>query len=292
MFKHCLFCTDFSDGFQRFASHIKDLYQSGLRKFVFLHTVSVWEDEHLAGVDQQKIQEAKDYLAAQLQDVPADVEVKIEVSLLRYLDKIHQLIEQEAIDLIIVGMTVKNNLEVTLFGSHTLALVRSTAVPVMILRPQVISTFTTEEIALRSQHLWQHLLVPFDDSPAGQYLIENLTNKLAAGNDNNYVSSCRLLWVVEENPRNPTLVENRVAMATEKLGGLAEILKAYVPQVYTEVRMGNPLTEILDAAFVYDTSAIAVGSYRKTILDWTVPSVADDIVRQSWFPILFLSPAR
>ena len=289
MFQHCLICTDFSDGLQRFASFVADLSQTGIRKFVFLHTISVWEDEHIANIDSHKLEEAKTYLQSLVKDVPAGVEVKIEVSSIRYLDQIHQLIEHEAIDLILVGMPVSSDLENKLFGSHTLALVKATDVPVMILRPQLISTYTFEELSLRCQHLWQHLLIPFDDSPAGRYMIQGLKQRLS-NHPNHRVESCHFLWVLEDGIRRPELLAARQSEAETKLAELQTDFAQFVPHCTTEVRSGNPLHEIVDTAFIKDTSAIAVGSFRKNLLDWAVPSVADSILNRSWFPLLFFSP--
>ncbi len=151
-----------------------------------------------------------------------------EVSPLRYLDKIHQLIEREEIDLIITGMPVRNNLEAKLFGSHTIDLIRSTSVPVMVLRPQLISTYTREEVDLRCQHLWQHLLVPFDDDPAGRYLLEQIKTALTREANHN-VKSCRFLWVVEDAVRNADLLKNRQEMAQTKLSEVVTMFSGLIP---------------------------------------------------------------
>ncbi|MGA1622016.1 MAG: universal stress protein [Synechocystis sp.] len=289
MFQHCLICTDFEDGLQRFASFVADLAQTGIRKFIFLHTVSVWEDERLTNVDSHKLEEAKAYLQSLIKDVPVDVEVKIEVSSVRYLDQIHQLIDTEAIDLIMVGMPVSSDLENKLFGSHTHELIKSTEVPVLILRPQLISTYTFEELSLRCRHLWQHLLIPYDDSPAGRYMLEGLRQRLAANPDHR-VESCHFLWVVEDGVRRPEIQTLRQSEAEAKLAELQTEFAQWVPQCTTEVRAGNPLHEIIDTAFIKDINAIAVGSFRKGLLDWAVPSVADSVLNRSWFPLLFFSP--
>jgi nucleotide-binding universal stress UspA family protein len=289
MFQHCLICTDFSDGLQRFASFISNLSRTGISKFIFLHTVSVWEDERIANIDSNKLEQSKAYLQSLIKEVPAEVEVKIEVSSVRYLDQIHQLIKREAIDLILTGMPVRSDLENKLFGSHTLSLAKSTEVPVMILRPQLISTYTSEELSLRCQHLWQHLLVPFDDSAAGRYVINCLKQRLEKSSDH-AVQSCRFLWVVEDAARRPEVMALRQSEAQKKLNELEAEFSPLIPQVSTEIRLGNPLPEILDAAFVNDISAIAVGSFRANLLDWTVPSLTDNILGRSWFPLLFFSP--
>ncbi|MBE9196138.1 universal stress protein [Synechocystis sp. LEGE 06083] len=289
MFKHCLICTDFSDGLQRLAGFVEELSLCGISKLIFLHTVSVWEDEHLANVDESKLKEAKIYLESLVGQVPAGVEVKVEVSSVRYLDLVNQLVEREAIDVIINGMPVRSNLESKLFGSHTLSLAKSTKVPVMILRPQLITTYTVEEMALRCQHLWRNLLVPYDASSAGNYLVERLKTSLEKAPPGK-VQSCYFLSILEDGIRRPELMENRRQEAEEKLAMLKQEFSSLVPDIVTEVRHGSPVQEILDTAFVNDITAIAVASHRTTLLDWTVPSLTDNILNRSWFPLLFFSP--
>ncbi len=289
MFKHCLICTDFSDGLQRLAGFVEELSLCGIRKLIFLHTISVWEDEHLANVDEGKLKEAKVYLESLVTNVPEGVEVKVEVSSVRYLDLVNKLVKEEAIDVIINGMPVRSDLESKLFGSHTLSLAKSTEVPVMILRPQLITTYTVEEMALRCQHLWRNLLIPYDTSTSGRYLIEQLKRvleKAPAGK----VESCYFLSVVEDGIRNPELLENRRREAEADIAKIKEEFSSLVPNIETEVLHGNPIQEILNAAFVNDITAIAVASRRASLLDWTVPSLTDNILNRSWFPLLFFSP--
>lgn len=289
MFKHCLICTDFSDGLQRLAGFLEELSLCGIRKLIFLHTVSVWEDEHLANVDEGKLKEAKVYLESLLTKVPEGIEVKVEVSSVRYLDLVNKLVKQEAIDVIINGMPVRSNLESKLFGSHTLSLAKSTEVPVMILRPQLISTYTVEEIALRCQHLWRNLLVPYDASSSGKYLIQQLKKSLE-NPPGGQVQSIHFLSILEDSPRQPELLDKHRRDGEANLAQLKEEFRDLVPTIITEVRQGSAIQAILDAAFINDITAIAVASRRASLLDWTVPSLTDNILNRSWFPLLFFSP--
>ena len=59
-------------------------------------------------------------------------------------------------------------------GSTSNALARQTEQPLTIIRPQLITTYTKEELALRCQHLWRYLLIPYNDSKAANYLIEQI----------------------------------------------------------------------------------------------------------------------
>ena len=69
-------------------------------------------------------------------------------------------------------------LETRLFGSITISLTKVTSLPLMILRPQLISTYTEEELSLRCQHLWRYFLIPFNDENNDYYLIENSSTNL------------------------------------------------------------------------------------------------------------------
>ncbi len=291
MFQHCLICTDFSDGLQRFTRFVEALAQTGLTRIVFLHTVSVWEDEHIVCIDESKLNVAKEQLSSSLVNIPTGVEVKVEVSSQRYLDHIQQVIERDAIDLIITGMAIRSNLESKIFGSHTLAIAKATEIPILVLRPQLISTYTTEELTLRCQHLWQHLLIPYDDSPAANYLLTRLKQRFKES-PHLTVKSCRLLWVVEDMARQPELMAERMRQAEQKLGQIKIELEGFGLKVTTDVRSGNPLKQVLDVAFVEDISAITIANYRSNLLDWAVNSLADNILVQSWFPVLFYSPRR
>jgi len=64
-------------------------------------------------------------------------------------------------------------------------------------------------------------------------------------------------------------------------------------QVNTEVRLGDPYTEILDAAAEFDISAIATASDRLgKLIELPVGSFASELMRRSWYPILFFPPPR
>ena len=47
------------------------------------------------------------------------------------------------------------------------------------------------------------------------------------------------------------------------------------------------------AALDFDISAIAIATdYRNSLLQWTVRSFANDMMRSSWFPVLLFSPKK
>ncbi|MGK7944998.1 MAG: universal stress protein [Microcystaceae cyanobacterium] len=292
MFQRCLICTDFSDGLFRLVNFIPQLASSGLKKIVFCHSVSVWEEGKVARVDEEKIAEAQNRLSPALQSVPEGVEVKIECPSGQPVESILKIIETEEIDVVIGGSPVRSALESRMFGSTAINIGKSTTKPLMIMRPQLTSTYLNKELALRCENLWRYLLIPYNDGEAAKYLLERL-KEYAKNQTEGAWSHCLLLSVVEENIRQPDLTQNRLEQAQTKLEEIKQDLEQYNISVITEVRVGSAVVEIFDAALNYDISAIAIATdYRKNILSWTVPSVVNELLQRSWFPLLFFSPKQ
>ncbi len=292
MFKNCLICTDFKDGLYRFVDFVPKLASNGLKRIVFLHSISVWQDEKVARIDEEKIAQAKQRLVPALENIPEGVEVKIEVLSGQVKDCVLQLIETYEIDVVFTGMPVRNAFEKSFFGSHTLDLAPSTSTPLMVFRPQLISTYTNEELSLRTTHLWHYLLVPYNDGDSAQYLLEQI-KQMAQNQPNGSFKQCLLLWVIDEGGRSQELSDYRLQQAQEKLNQVQQELETLNLTVTTEIRQGNPLHEILHAAIEYNITAIATAcQYRSNFLAWTTPSLANDILSHSWFPVLFFSPKK
>lgn len=292
MFQNCLICTDFKDGLYRLVDFIPNLANNGLKQIIFLHSISVWEDEKVAKVDEEKIAQAKKHLAPALDNVPDGVEVKIEVLSGTVKDCVLQLIETYNIDVVFTGMPIRNSLENKIFGSHTLELAPATTTPLMVVRPQLMSTYTYEELSLRAKHFWRYLLVPYNDGDSAQYLLKRI-KEMAQNKPNKCLEQCLLLWVIDEGSRSQELSDYHLQQAQETLNKVQQELQNLNLKVTTEIRQGDPLEEILDAAIYYDISAIATAcQYRSNFLAWTAPSLANDILSNSWFPVLFFSPEK
>ena len=275
-----------SDGLDRLIYFVPSLAQVGLKQIIFFHSVPLWEEGEIPRVDEGKIETAKSTLSRALQSVPKDIEVKVEVASGRPIDTIPRVLASCPIDVVIVGTPIRSALEEKIFGSTTMELAKLTAKPLMIFRPQLISTYTTEELTLRCEHLWRYLLIPYNDSTAAHYQIEQIKGLLA--NSNKAIEKCLLCWVVEDKGRREIAPEYFVQEARAKLEVVKQDLTNLGLEVEMEVRLGNPLQEILNTALTHDISAIAMGGDRRSsLLQWTVPSVANELLRRSWFPILF-----
>lgn len=292
MFKSCLICTDFSDGLHRLVNFVPDLAKAGLEKIVFFNSVPLWEEGDVPHIDEDKIAEVKARLNSAVTNIPNGVEVEIEVLSGKPLDTIPRVIKNHPVDVVFTGTPIRSLLQEQFFGSTSVGLSKLTDKPLTIIRPQLITTYTSEELSLRCQHLWQYLLIPFKDGKSGRYLIEQVKQRIQACPETS-VKKIMLISVVEDGGRTAMLSEHRIEEAKSKLVEVKSEFESLGIEVNTTVRQGSPIQEITSVALEYDISAIAIATnYRNTLLQWTAPSFANELMRSSWFPIVFFSPKK
>lgn len=292
MFRNCLICTDFTDGIHRLVNFVPSFAKGGLEQIVFFHSVPLWEEGEVPRVDDEKIKVAKERLSVAIEKASADIEVKVEVLSGKPNDTIPRILKKYPLEVILTGTPIRSLLKEKFIGSTSAALAKQTEQPLTIVRPQIITTYTKEELALRCQHLWRYLLVPYNDGKAARYLIKQI-KKYAQNRPENSLEQCMLIWVVDDCGREEILKQSRFQEAQEKLEATKAELEEVGLKVNTEVREGNPMQEIFAAALTYDISAIAIADdYRNKLLDWTAPSFTKDMLCRSWFPILLFSPVK
>ena len=292
MFQHCLICTDLSDGLHRLIDFVPHLAGGGLQQIVFFHSVPLWEEGGVPRVDEETIKQVERRLGQAFKTVPQGVEVKVEVVSGLPLETIPRILTTYPIDVILVGTPIRSRWEEKIFGSTSMALARLTPTPLTILRPQLISTYTCEELGLRSQHLWRSLLIPYNDSKSAHYLLERIKSQ-AENRPANSLQHCLLVWVIDDGGRREVITTHRLQEAQEKLEMVKSELEQLDLAVDVEIGQGNPVQEVLAAAVNSDVSAIAIASdYRSKLLEWTVPSFANEVLHRSWFPVVFFSPKQ
>lgn len=291
MFERCLVCTDFSDGLHRLIHFVSDLAASGFQQIVFVHSVPLWEEGEVPRVDQDGIERAQARLAAATKHSPAGIEVHVEVLSGKPTEIIPKLVADYHSQVILLGTPTRSLAQEVIFGSTTIGLTRVTSQPLMILRPQLISTYTREELSLRCQHLWRYLLIPYNGSEAADYLLQKLKTILQQ-NKQHHWQACLLVWVITESGgRRQFRHAAEQQMAQEKLAAAQAGLEVYGLQVKTVIRSGDLMRELNDVALEFDISAIATAYVsRGALIDWTIPNFANEILRHSWFPVLFFSP--
>jgi nucleotide-binding universal stress UspA family protein len=291
MFQRCLICTDFSDGLQRLVDFVPSLAAGGIKQIVFLHSVPLWNEGEIPRVDDQGMNEARDRLAVALQNVPAGVEVRVEVQAGQPTEIILKVAKAYQSEIILLGTSNRTLLNEKLFGSTTINLSQRTLMPLMTLRPQLISTYTNEELDLRCQHLFRYLLIPYDSSDAANYVVQQIKH-YAQNRPAKSLEQCLLCWAVPEGGRREPK-DYQVKQAQEKLKSVKAELESLNLQVHVEVRQGDPVPEIVAAAQVFDISAIAVSAGKSSRrLEWSVPSFSGEVLRRSWHPVIFFPPPK
>ncbi len=292
MFQSCLICTDLADGLHRLVDFVPDLARAGLKKIIFFSSVPFWEEGEVPRIDTEQVEQVKKLLEKALSNAPGGIKVQIEVASGKPLDTIPRVLQTHEVDVILTGTPIRSLLEEKFFGSTSVGLSKLTERPLTIIRPQLLTTYTTEELSLRCQHLWRYLLIPYNSSKSARYLIDQI--KLYVERyPQSAPQQCMLISVVDSVGRQAVLKEHRIQEAKEQLETVKAELEMLGIAVNTEVREGNPLHEIMDAALEFDITSIAIAtSQRNSLLEFTAPSFADDLIRRSWFPVVFFSPKR
>ncbi|MBL1211552.1 universal stress protein [Geminocystis sp. GBBB08] len=286
MFQRCLICTDLTDGLQRLVAEVESLAHSGLTEITFLHSVPLWEEGQVPRVDMEKIEWAKEKLFSPLTYSGDHLKVNIEVISGNVVDNILKIVQKYTPDFIITGTPLRSSLQERIFGSTTMDLSKKVKIPVMILRPQLISVYTTEEIKLRCSKLNNYWLIPCYDVDNARYLLEQI--KLYATEKPSKVKHKYLiLAVIDDVSRSELIVKNSVKDAQQKLAEVKKDLESFGLEVEVLVTTGNPLQETLNTALIYDIQAIAIADDQDSLLDWTVKSFTQEVLHRSWFPVVF-----
>jgi nucleotide-binding universal stress UspA family protein len=287
MFQRALICTDFTDGMHRLAQFVPSLAAGGFQSLTFFHNVAIDAEREIPSNDPEILAKPKQRLTDLLRNVPDQVEVKVEVQMGRASDNILRLAKQCHADVIFLGTPTRTMLEEKLFGSTTMQLAEKSSIPLMILRPQLISTYTTAELELRTSNLFRYLLLTYDGQQGGKTLIEKV-RKQVQSNPNSVLERVRLLWVIDENIRREFHGDHPLEQAQAECNTIQEELAALGIVVNTTVVEGDPIQQIMLTAEQYDIGAIAtctrgLGGFLK----WSTPSLTRDILRRSWHPVLY-----
>lgn len=283
MFKRVLICTDFTDSLQRLANFVPDLVKGGMEHIVFFHNVPLMTSREIPCVDEERVSAARSVLSNAESAVPKGTKVEIDIASGRASDNIVRAVKHYQPDIVISGMPTRSALNEKLFGSTTLDIADKVNVPILILRPQLVSTFREAELSQRCQHLFDYLLLPYDGSDSAKNLIGKVKEKIQQPDCS--LKNCLLCWVIDDGGR--ISANNPEKMAQKKLDSVKKDLEGFSAEVETEVRIGSPLEEILKSGEVHDISAIAICSGKSGgLLKLTVPSFTTAMLRSSWHPIV------
>lgn len=289
MFQRCLICTDFEDGLHRLTKFVPSLVESGFNQIVFLHSVPLRESIMIPKPDEKRMEEAREKLQSASENVPEGVDVQVEVVSGEPVDCILKVVAKYGSQLIIVGASNRSMLAEGLFGSTTVDLSQRVQIPIFTLPEALVSAFTDEELDLRCRYLYRHLLIPYNDSEASQQLVQYLQQHIRDRGLGG-CRTCLLSWVIETG--GPKALDEyqktQQQDAQEKISQLQGELESLGLQVKTDVRLGKSVVDLLELARMFNICAIAISS-DKVGKYWrfALPSVATDVLRRSFQPVLF-----
>ncbi|MGL5194707.1 MAG: universal stress protein [Chroococcales cyanobacterium] len=286
MFKRVLISTDLSDGLVRLGKFLPSLAAGGMEHIAFVHSVPLWTKGQIPREDTEKISLARDRLNGILSQVPDGLQVEVEVLSGNPTENILKAAERYKSEVMILGASNRNLLSEKLFGSTTLDLSGRTNIPMMTIPTALLSPLTSEELDLRCRHLFRYILLPYADTQASGVLIEEF-KRYAQKRPPNSLERCMLAWVIDAGVLRKVPKDYKLKEAHEKLAPIQAELEAIGLQVDVEVRLGEPLLDILDLAQMSDICAVALASNSLgKILDW-FPSFAAEVLRRSCEPVIF-----
>lgn len=292
MFQRLLICTSLADGLQRFVRVVPSFAAMGVQQITFLHVVPL-EGRGIPKPNETKVNQATEKLAMAQVNLPDGIEVQVEVQAGRVEDCILNTARVQRSDLVILGTESRSLLTEKLFGSTAVSLCQNNRLPILILRPQLISAFTLEELDFRCRHLFRYLLLPYDGSETSKRLIAQIQQQVKQHPQPAQIQECLLLRVIEDNDRIDKLMHDaRVKEAETQLTAAKLELEASSLTVSTKIEQGDPVTSTLKAAMDYDITTIAIATATLgKLAELSSPSFTGELLRRSWQPVLFFPSA-
>ncbi|WP_193309090.1 universal stress protein [Halorubrum halophilum] len=191
--------------------------------------------------------------------------------------RINGIAESVAADLILVGSRGKSPLENRVIGSTARNLARTTVVPLLVDR---IERGVDDPETIR-RHLFKRTLLATDFS-------ENAERAFQALEYLRYATA-EVTLVHVRSPKDETSDDDPAG----RLGDLAERLDDWGLEARTEVRRGDPATEILAAEAEHDPSTLLLGSRgRSRLRRLLLGSVSEEIVTRATGNVLLVPPPR
>lgn len=286
MFRRILVSTNFADGLYRLGQFLPSLAAGGVEQIVFLTCVPLWTKGQIPHEDKAKIEEARDRLSSITENIPDGMEVAIEVKSGPPIDRILKVAQSYKSEVIMLGSEPKTLLSDKIFGSSVIDLSARTNIPLMTFPAALLSAFTSEELDLRCRHLFRYVGIPYDDVDASKKLIAEF-KRCAEKRPANSLQRCMLAWIIDAGLLRDIPKDSLLQEAQEKLAAIKTELESLDLQVDIEVRLGEPVPDILEIARMTDICAIALGGKNLgSSWDW-VRNFTRDILRRSSEPTIF-----
>ena len=286
MFRRILVSTNFTDGLYRLGNFLPSLAAGGVEQIVFLTCVPLWTKGQIPREDREKIKAARDRLSPITENIPDGMDVAIEIKSGPPIDNILTVAKTYKSEVIMLGSEPKTLLTDKIFGSSVIDLSARTHIPLVTFPTAILSAFTSEELDLRCRHLFRYVGIPYDDVDTSKQLVAAF-KRCAEKRPANSLERCILAWIIDAGLLRDVPKDYLLKEAQEKLAAIKTELEALDLQVDIEVRLGEPVPDILEIARMSDISAIALGGKNLgSSWDW-VRNFTRDILRRSSEPTIF-----
>lgn len=292
MFKRILIPTNLADGLPRLVNFIPELAANGLDKVIFLHSCHIEDDLERIRQREKQLARARELLTVDQSQLPPGLTTDVIIDTRRPVDVISEAISQHQIDLVLMSRPARSLLDEKIFGSTTIDLIQRCKVPVMIARPHLFWVMTSEELALRCQHLLRHVMIPYDHSPSAQHLLQQIKT-LAQEAPPHPLAACTLVWVINNSGQQDLSVNQKTKEVEAILAGVEKELAGLGLRVKSLIKVGTPVTEVESVAHDLDIHAIGLSSGAVgKIWELSIPSFAGEILRRSVYPVIYFPPFR
>lgn len=290
MFKRLLIPTNLADGLPRLVNFIPELATNGLEEITFLHSCHIEDDSERLRQREKQLSRARELLTVDKAKLPPGVKAEVVLETRRPMEVILEAINKYQPDLVLMSRPPRSLLDEKIFGSSTIGVIQRTCVPVMIVRPHLFWVMTSEELALRCQHLLRHVMVPYDHSPSAQHLLAQI-KKMAQEIPPHPLTACTLVWVINNAGQQDLSVTQKTTEAEGVLADIEKELGGLGLRVKSLIKVGSPVAEVEAVAHDLDIHAIALSSAAVgKIWELSIPSFAGEILRRSVYPIIYFPP--
>lgn len=247
-----------------------------------LHLVTVVPSNVHAGMPGIDFEQRRRQALSNYETVLSEAGFDVELHVVRGTPhrRINGIAETIHADLILVGSRGKSPLENRLIGSTARNLARTASVPLLVNRVER----ETEDPNPTRSHLFRRVLYATDFSENAERAFELFSYLRHA------TQEATLVHVRKPKGRD---LDDPPAEIQTQLEELTTNLEAWDIDTTTEVRSGDPATQILEAEAEHDPTMILVGSRGKSRLRrLLLGSVSEQIVAEAAGNVLLVPPSR
>jgi len=283
MFERILFPLDFSEQSLRMFDCLLELEHLGTKEVILCHVAPAGQG---LTPEQQTIM---DDLEKNLGEVGIKASEAVEQG--SPVEKVLDVATREKVSLIAMASSGKGRAREFLVGSTSFGVLRSTAIPVLINKFEVVERGGRTVVAPACKSIFRKALVPIDFSSCTATCMELIPQLSRLG-----LGESVLFHVLESSKANiDDESKFRVIMddVTAKLDALRLDLVHQGCKVSTHVHFGTVSYNILEASRELEATLIILGAHRKSLLrEITLGGNSETVVRRSQAPLLIVPCER